>query len=79
MHKKIYQLLLAIIGSIGTLTTWAQDSTSNSKVAMADAMRSNGKIYVVIAVLLIILFGLFLYVIRLDKKISRLEKENKDS
>jgi hypothetical protein len=41
---------------------------------MADLMRSNGKIYVVVAVMLTILLGLIFYVIRLDRKISRLEK-----
>ena len=41
---------------------------------MADAMRSNGKIYVVIAVILTILAGLIFYVARLDRKISKLEK-----
>lgn len=45
-------------------------------VQMADGMRSNGKIYVVVAVLLTVLIGLFLYVIRLDRKISKLEKQN---
>jgi hypothetical protein len=40
-----------------------------------DTMRSNGRIYVVIAVILTILIGLVLYIVRLDKKISRLEKE----
>lgn len=44
-------------------------------VEMADTMRSNGRIYVVIAVILTILVGLVLYIVRLDKKISRLEKE----
>jgi ABC-type amino acid transport system permease subunit len=44
------------------------------EVQMADTMRSNGKIYVVIAVMLTILLGLILYVFRLDKKISKLEK-----
>jgi len=43
-------------------------------VEMADMMRSNGRIYVVIAVMLTILLGLVLYVVRLDRKISRLEK-----
>ena len=52
----------------------AQDSVA-SQTEMADLMRSNGKIYVVIAVMLTILFGLILYLVRLDKKISRLEKE----
>jgi uncharacterized membrane protein len=48
----------------------AQDGT----VEMADNMRKNGKIYVVVAVVLTILIGLFLYLLRLDKKISNLEK-----
>ncbi len=41
---------------------------------MADLMRSNGKIYVVIAVMLTILTGLILYMMRLDRKISKMEK-----
>ncbi|HEX4875425.1 MAG TPA: CcmD family protein [Chitinophagaceae bacterium] len=44
-------------------------------VSVADTMRSNGRIYVVITVVLTILLGLTLYVIRLDRKISKLEKE----
>ena len=44
------------------------------EVTMADTMKENGKIYVVIAVILTILAGLVLYLIRLDRKISKLEK-----
>ena len=44
------------------------------KVEMADGMRSNGKIYVVVAVCLTILIGLFIYVFLLDRKITRVEK-----
>jgi hypothetical protein len=40
---------------------------------MADLMKENGKIYVVIAVMLTILAGLILYLVRLDRKISKLE------
>lgn len=43
-------------------------------VEMADTMRSNGKIYVVVGIILIILAGLFVYLFSLDKKVSRLEK-----
>jgi len=50
-------------------------SFAQEKVEMADTMRSNGRIYVVIAVVVTILAGLILYVVRLDKKISKLEKE----
>jgi tetrahydromethanopterin S-methyltransferase subunit D len=52
-------------------TSFAQD-----KVEMADSMRSNGKIYVVVAICLTILIGLFIYVYRIDKKVSRFEKNN---
>lgn len=45
-------------------------------VEMADVMRSNGKIYTVVAVCLTILIGLFIYVFTIDRKVSRLEKEN---
>lgn len=49
-------------------------SFAQNKVEMADSMRSNGKIYVVVAVCLTILIGLFIYVFIIDKKISRFEK-----
>ncbi len=53
-------------------------SLAQSDVEMADVMRSNGKIYVVVAVLVIIFLGLVVYLISLDKKVSKLEKEIKD-
>jgi CcmD family protein len=50
------------------LLVYAQD------VEMADTMRSNGKIYVVVAIALVILIGLIGYLIFIDKKVSGLEK-----
>lgn len=44
------------------------------EIKMADAMKENGKIYVVIAVILTIFAGIILYLIRLERKISKLEK-----
>jgi K+-transporting ATPase A subunit len=41
---------------------------------MADALRASGKIYVVVLVLVIIVTGLLVYLVRLDGKVSRLEK-----
>ena len=68
--KKISSLLtLLLVSFIG----FAQDK----KVEMADTMRSNGRIYVVVAVVLTILIGLILYVFRLDRKMTKLEKETK--
>ena len=45
----------------------------NNIVEMADTMRSSGKIYVVVAVLVTILIGIVLYLVRLDRKIKKLE------
>ncbi len=42
-----------------------------------DFMRSNGKIYVVVVVAAIIITGLFLYLLNLERKIKKLEKEYK--
>tara|TARA_B100000780_G_C21033577_1_gene414501 strand:+ start:399 stop:581 length:183 start_codon:yes stop_codon:yes gene_type:complete len=48
--------------------TMAQD------IEMADVMRSNGKIYVVVAVIAILFIGLMFYLIRIDKKVQKLEE-----
>lgn len=39
------------------------------EVAMADGLRSEGKIYVVVVVFILILSALFLYLYRLEKKL----------
>ena len=44
---------------------------------MATEMKSNGKIYVVVAVLVTIFIGILLYLVRLDRKITKLERETK--
>ena len=54
----------------------AQQAVSDG-VEMADAFRADGKIYVVVAVVLIVLLSLVGYLVSLDRKISRLEKELK--
>lgn len=66
-HKIITTLFLLLINFIAFAQT--------QNVEMADTFRSNGKIYVVVAVILTIFAGIIIYLIRLDKKISRLEKE----
>ena len=51
------------------LLTFAQETE------MADTFRSEGKIYVVIGVMAIILIGLFIYLFFIGNKISDLEKK----
>lgn len=69
MPNKILRFVSTWIFLLIGLTCFAQ-----KKVEMADTMRSNGKIYVVVAVCIIILVGLFIYIFILDKKISRFER-----
>lgn len=46
------------------------------EVEMADAFRAEGKIYVVVAIMSIILLGIAGYLFNLDRKISKLEKKD---
>ena len=52
----------------------AQDSLNNTNTGF---MNSNGKIYVVMAVVVVIVLGLFIYLFSIDRKISKLEKKEK--
>jgi CcmD family protein len=47
---------------------------AQQEVEMADTMRSNGKIYVVVSILLVIFIGIVGFLAFMDRKISRLEK-----
>ena len=49
--------------------------SSAQQPEMADTMRSEGKIYVVVAILLIIFAGLIAYLVMLDRKVTRIEKK----
>ncbi len=71
MYKK---LTLTFFFLINTWLLFAQNSSAEA-VEMADTMRSNGKIYVVVLVLGVILAGIIVYLINLDRKISKIEKK----
>lgn len=67
--NKFSRILFLLLGLIFAIQTQAQQQAD-----MADVMRSNGKIYVVVAVCMTILSGLFLYVWLVDRKINKIEK-----
>ena len=69
--NKLFPKLIAALLSFLCIATQAQ---SAGAVEMADIMRSNGKIYVVVAVIAIIFIGIVLYLVHIDRKVSRLEK-----
>ncbi|SFB81779.1 hypothetical protein SAMN05421747_101303 [Parapedobacter composti] len=71
MKKAILSLLLVISG---LMCSFAQ---SNNGVEMATGLRSSGKIYVVVLVLVVLFLGLAIYLFTIDSKIKRLENQNK--
>ena len=71
MHNSFAKKLLLA----GLLFTFGRFAYAQEKVEMADGMRSSGKIYVVVAVLAIAFIGLLLFLISIDRKVSRLEKK----
>jgi multisubunit Na+/H+ antiporter MnhB subunit len=76
MFKRYFRLLVTVILVLLCTVTYAQDSVANKRPEMATAFRADGKIYVVIAVLVAILAGLFIYVAGLDRKISKIENKS---
>jgi CcmD family protein len=77
MYKPFLRLFLGVSALLPVALLQAQDRLQQEKPEMAEAMRSNGKIYVVVAVLLIILAGLFVYLFQTDRKLTRLEQRIK--
>lgn len=71
MKNKFYMLLAIVLFSVAGV---AQEAVT--EVEMADAFRSEGKIYVVIAVLSIIFTCIIAYLIYIDLKLKKLEKNS---
>ncbi|RXK87133.1 CcmD family protein [Filimonas effusa] len=70
---KIRRIAVMLAGCFMSLAAMAQEVAAPA--AENDLMRSNGKLYVVVAVVVTIVTGIFIYLLNLDRKISRLEKE----
>ncbi len=66
-------MALATVMAMFSIMANAQTAIG-TKPQQVDIMRSNGKIYVVMAVILIIMIGFFSYLISVDRKISKMEK-----
>lgn len=68
--------LLLLISFLAHAQEGPQQDTETGPVN--EFFRSNGKIYVIVGVLLIIFTGIVIFLISLDRKISRLEKRDKN-
>jgi hypothetical protein len=70
-HFRIVIILLMLLFSVDSFCQ------SNEKVEMADILRQDGKIYTVVFGLVIILTAVIILLIRVDRKIFRLEGQIK--
>lgn len=68
MRNRIHYLLLLLAGIILSTKTFAQEN-----LAAETPMLSNGKIYVVLAICITILLGLFIYLLSIERKIKQIE------
>ena len=67
--RKLSVIILLLLSCI---TCFAQQT---EEVDMAFDMRSSGKIYVVIATIVIIFAGLAVYLFSIDRRLRKIEKE----
>ena len=68
-------VIVTVIALVSFLVGFGQDTTAIKSGTFDEVMRSHDKIYVVMTVCLVILIVLLLYVLRIDVKISRKEKQ----
>jgi len=66
--KKLTFLLLLLLSCTAVFA-------QNASVQMDDALKSNGKIYVVVTVMAIIFTGIAIYLFTIDRRLKKIEKE----
>ena len=76
MKNKVSIAVFAFVNFVLTLNLFAQQSVTE-EVAMADQMRADGKIWVVVAVISTLFAGIIAFLVGMDRKVSKLEKELK--
>lgn len=69
---KKFKLPLLILLNFVSCNVFCQ---GNESVEMADLLRKDGKIYTVVIALVVILTGMILFLLRVDRKLFRLEKQ----
>ena len=74
--KKLSYLIFCIYCVLISAACIAQNGETDEKPQMADGLRASGKIYVVVAVVVTILLGLIFYLVQLDKKVRKLERDS---
>ena len=69
--KKLSLLFVLLLITVTDLLAQA----AGEQVEMADKLRADGKIWVVVAVVTVVFLGIVVNMLRLDSKITKVEKE----
>lgn len=70
--KKVFSLLILLLILSGNLIA---QTTVDTTVPMADKLREDGKIWVVVAVIAVVFAGIAINMIRIEMKVGKIEKE----
>jgi len=78
MKKISLTLILSIISAVSLFAqsdSVATITTQAYQVEMATGLRSSGKIWVVVGVLLTLIIGMYIFLFSIDRKVSKLENK----
>jgi len=77
MKNNLLARFFGLLALLFTATSAFAQAADPNAPEMADTLRQSGKIYVVVAAVVVIVAGLLIYLISLDRKVSKLEAEIK--
>lgn len=69
--KRISSLFLTLLLVSGNLMA----QTADTSVEMADRLRADGKIWVVVAVIAVVFTGIAVNMLRIDSRLKKIEKD----
>ncbi len=79
MRRLLFAFLFIFVLQSGLLAQdkykISEDDYDNTSIEMADTFRADGKIYVVVGVLTIVLVGMLSYAFIIDRRLRQLESE----
>ncbi|WKV13044.1 CcmD family protein [Marivirga harenae] len=74
----VFSLLMISLGLSAQKTEIVEEDYTNDRIEMADAMRADGKIYVLVAIIVTLFVGFMLYAVMTERKVKKIEKSLKE-
>lgn len=74
--RPMRKILFLLVNLLFSINLFAQQSV-NQETPMADQLRADGKIWVVVAVISTLFAGIIAFLVSMDRKVAKLEKQLK--